>query len=357
MKFRIAPPALFIALGLTLGTASAKDPELLSLTMEHFRDTATVKSDPGGNAATISTEKGFVEHTGLLRTVSNDEFLKAVIDDKTHQKSYAVDVSVSYIGRWRTYETANYQATSGPKSVATVQLGRDVTNCAAGNCVYTEHVAFPVDEELLRQLAAGYVPRKPTVWRYQLIAKQGADYAGGLSNAEIAGFLAKVDEYTGASSTAQPVRMAPPSPAAEPARAAQPAPAAPPVSPAAAGAPPSSPAAPALPAAAGAAAMPAAPANAPGAPNRLDLGVWGMPVAASAKQPARAGILIIGVNADSVADASGIIVGDILYELGGRPLKGLADLQNAIAASTPNSAVTIKLYRGTSAMVVTAKFR
>ena len=62
--------------------------------------------------------------------------------------------------------------------------------------MYTEHIAFPVDEELLRQLATGYAPAKPVIWRFKLLAKSGPEYRGGLSNAEIAGFLAKVDEYT-----------------------------------------------------------------------------------------------------------------------------------------------------------------
>jgi hypothetical protein len=46
---------------------------------------------------------------------------------------------------------------------------------------FDPRIAFPVDEELLRRLAATDVPGKPTIWAFRLIAKTGPDYRGGLS--------------------------------------------------------------------------------------------------------------------------------------------------------------------------------
>jgi len=198
LNFRIAALALLVVFGFTIRTAYAKDPALLSLTMEHFRDTATVKEDPLGGMTTISTENGFVQHQGLMRMVWNDEFLNGVIDKKTGQKSFQVYAWMIYGGRWRFYETADYLGTDGPRSVPATQIGKEMDNCAAGDCTYTERIAFPVDEKLLRQLAAGYGSGKPALWPYKLIAKTGPEYSGGLSSAEIAGFLAKVDEYNNA---------------------------------------------------------------------------------------------------------------------------------------------------------------
>jgi len=299
LKLRIAALAATIVLGSTLGTAYAKDPALLSLTMEHFRDTATVKEDPQGDA-TISTEKGFAEHTGPMRMVWKDEFLSSVIDKKTGQKSFQVDAWIVYSGSWRSYDTASYQTTNGPRSVPATKMGKEAANCAVGDCTYTERIAFTVDEELLRRLAAGYAPGKPALWAYKFIAKTGPDFAGGLSSAEIAGLLAKVDEFTNS--------------------------------------------------------LPAVKASAAGASLKLDLGITGMPVAATADHPNRAGILIIGVVGGSVAQKSGIIIGDILYEFDGHPIKALAELQAAVAACAANSAVAIKLYRGIGSMGVTAQF-
>ena len=165
---------------------------------------------------------------------------------------------------------------------------------------YTERVAFPIDEELLRQLASQNAPGKPTLWRYKLLAKQGPEYPGEISSAEIDGFLARVDDYSHA--------------------------------------------------------LPVVKASAAGASLKLDLGIGGVPVAATADYPNRAGILIIDVNRGSVAQKAGIIVGDIVTEVDGRPIKMLTDLQAAVAARAANSAAAIKLYRGTTPMTVTAQF-
>jgi hypothetical protein len=300
MKNSIAALVPLVVLGFTANSAYARDPALLSLSMEHFRDTATVKDDPVDAITTISTENGYAEHTGPMRMVWNDEYLRSVIDKKTGQKSFRVYAWMIYGGRWRSYETANYQTPTGPKSVPAIQIGRETANCAVGDCLYTERVAFPVDEDLLRQLAAGSVPGKPTIWAYRFIAKTGPDYAGGLSSAEIAGLLAKIDEYTNA--------------------------------------------------------LPVVKANATSASLKRDLGISGMPVAATSDQPNRAGILVFGVNGGSVAQKSGIITGDILYEFDGHPVKSLDELEAAVAACAANSTVAIKLYRGTNGMAVNARF-
>jgi hypothetical protein len=353
MKFPIAPLALGILLVCATNTVRAEEPPLASLTMEHFRDTATVADDPVAGTTTITTEKGFVSRKGVLRSVSSDEFLKGVVNNKTGQKSFQVDTSVSYYGRWRTYATANYQAADGPRSVSTMQLGRDIGTCAVGNCLYTEHVAFTVDEGLLRQLAAGYVPGNPALWHYKLIPKLGTEYSGELSSAEIAGFLAKIDQSTGAApavqagvpspSPALPNATSPPpavKPSVAPPLAASTPPAAGRLAPRGALAP--TPAAGALPGA--------------GASMKPDLGIAGMAVAATTKQPNRSGVLVTGIVGDSVADKAGIIVGDILYEFDGRTVSTLSDLATAIAASPRNSMVAIKVHRGITDTTVTAQF-
>jgi hypothetical protein len=296
----IAAIAALIVCGFSGRAALAKDPALLSLSMEHFRDTATVKNEPSDSLLAISTQNGFVEHSGPLRMVWHDEFLTADIDKKTGQKSFQVHEQISYSGSWRFYGSANYPAAGGTRTATAIHISKEAANCSVGDCLYTEHVAFPVDEELLRQIAAGYMPGKPVIWQYKLTAKSGPAYTGGLSSAEIAGLLAKVDEYSDASTR-----------------------------------------------------LGARPAHAPGG---LDLGIGGLPVAATEDHPARAGILIISVNRGSVAQKAGIIVGDILYEFNGRPITALDGLAAAVAACHADMAVPIKLYRGTESIAMTVQF-
>src|ERR1019366_5614853 len=98
-------------------TAVAKDPPILSLSMEHFRDTATLKDDVLDTTATITTEPGFIEHQGLLRVVTHDTFLRGFIDKTTGETTTQVYEWITYDGAWRFYETANFSTLNGPVSV------------------------------------------------------------------------------------------------------------------------------------------------------------------------------------------------------------------------------------------------
>jgi S1-C subfamily serine protease len=148
-------------------------------------------------------------------------------------------------------------------------------------------------------LAARSAENTPQVWHYTLAAKSRGDYAGVLSAAEIAGFLAKVDEYTGS-------------------------------------------------------APPAVLHRAAGAKPELGIGV--LHVEASERQPARSGELVTAVSRGSAADKAGIIVGDIVHEIDGRLINSAADMQAAIAAAAANADIAIKVYRGTTEMTLHAPF-
>ena len=209
-----------------------------------------------------------------------------------------ITVFVIYSGSFRWYESATFPGQNGPRSVKTTALQKTAEFCATGACTYTERVAFPVEEEVLRQ-AADSATRGPSLWRYELVAKSGPNYSGALSTAEIAGLLARVEESRNR--------------------------------------------------------VPVVKANATATP-QLDLGIEGIPVAATQEQPNRGGILIAGVKSGSIAHKAGIIIGDIVYEFEGRPIATLSDLQSAVAASTANSKIIVRIYRGINTMTLTAQF-
>ena len=314
MQLKSKRAVLAALIVLAASTTGAKDAPLLSLTMEHFRDTATLLGSPTDSAVTISTENGYQEHRGPLRTVWNDAYLEAVIDKKTGRKSYLVYVWITYTGGPRGYGTASFQLPDGPRSVSTTLVVRDKSLCAVGDCTYTDRLTFPVDPDMLRRLAAQYASGTHSVWAFKLTGKSVPIYVGGLSNAEIAGLLARVDSYENDVAVAAAATIT------------------------------------ATPTAATAAA------TATAASLKKDFGVGGIAVAASADQVDRAGVLIVAVNGGSIAQKSGIIVGDIVYEFAGRRIGTPAELQAAAAASAANRAVAIKLYRGTTVMTVSAQF-
>lgn len=274
----------------------AADAPLLSLSMEHFRDTATVTDDPIAGITTVATEKGYVEHHGLLGAVWNDEYLTGTVDRKTSRRSFDVMVEITYRGARRTYGDARFQGANGPIVVPAVLLKTSAVNCPTGECTYTDLVRFSVEEGMLRALAARPAADTPQLWHYTLAAKSRGDYSGALSSAEIAGFLAKFDEYTGSA----------PPPLRHPAAA------------------------------------------------KPELGIGVLHVEASEQLPARSGVLVTAVSRGSAADKAGIIVGDIVHEIDGRLINSAADMQAAVSAAAANAAIAIKVYRGTTEMTLSA---
>jgi hypothetical protein len=287
---------------LSLGTqtAAAKDPPLLSLGMEHFRDTASITEDPATASVAISTQPGFVEHRGPLRTVWSDEYLRGLIDKQGDRKSFEVDAVFTYSGARRSYRSAEYRTAAGLKEAMTTLVNVQTVNCVV-ECMYTEHLVFPIEEQALRAIASSYAPGKPDLWTFKLIAKGGPGYQGEISTAEIAGLLAKVDGYTRAPPVVATVAPAP-------------------------------------------------------APRPLDFGISGIAVAASPDMPNRAGVLVAGVSPGSVAQKAGIIVGDIIYSLDARPIKTLPDLQAAMTASPATAPAVIKVFRGTDELSLALGF-
>jgi hypothetical protein len=231
-------------------------------------------------------------------------------------------VLIVYGGRFRSYDSAQYAAAAGAQTVQTTAQLRQAENCAVGDCTYTERVAFPVDEDVLRQRVAADAGA-PSLWHFTLLAKYGPVYQGALSSAEIAGLLARVA-----------VLAAPP----EPQALSSPGPLA------------TGPAAPAT------VALQAAPVHAPPAAALHDLGIDGLAVADGGEQPNRAGVLVAAVKSGSVAQTAGVIVGDIIYEFDGHATLNIAALQAAVSAGAASASVPFKLFRGTTRMTMTAHF-
>jgi hypothetical protein len=170
----------------------------LSLSREHFRDTATVKDDYLDTVATITTVNGYKQKRGLFKIVWDDNFLRAHIDKKTGKTTFQLYQVIYYqSSSWRFYHTANFETTAGPQSTPLTLISRDV-DCAGssfGGCTYVEHVAFDVDEDLMRTISQMYSPGQRVGWKFKFIPKSGDDYNEAMLPAEVAGLVAKVDEY------------------------------------------------------------------------------------------------------------------------------------------------------------------
>jgi hypothetical protein len=190
--------ALAVLGGCAASSREAQVQTAVNLSRDHFRLTATTKDDSLDTTATITTINGFMEKRGLLGVVWDDNFLRGFVDKKTGNTTIQLYQIIYYQGSgWNFYQTVNFETPTGPESRPATVIKRDVdcTGSRYSGCTYTEHVAFDVDERLLRTIAQRYQPGAMVGWKFKFSAKSGSDYNDGMLGAEIAGFLDALDSY------------------------------------------------------------------------------------------------------------------------------------------------------------------
>ncbi|MGY2735641.1 hypothetical protein [Sphingomonas sp. UYP23] len=173
---------------------------LLDMTPEQFEAASDLRDDALETVATITTRNGWQQHVGLLGIVNTDAFFRVFIDKQSGAARFQVYHAMHYIARHRdSFETVNYETPTGPATEPLTVILRSRDGCRrVEGCPFDEVVGFDVNEALLRQFAARYVPGQPATWRYRLKAHSGVARDAGFVAAEIAGVLAAVDRYRAA---------------------------------------------------------------------------------------------------------------------------------------------------------------
>lgn len=172
--------------------------ELLAMSPADHAARVTVSDDSMETVAKLHTQESFQEKRGLLGIVWNDVFLRAFVDKTTGRTSYQVYFTFRGVqSSWPRLASANYEGPEGLKSTDLDRLASDV-DCAGSNlyggCTYMEAVAFEVDEDLLRTIADRH-GTGDAVWRIRFKGQSGINIDEGLVPAEVAGLLARVDQY------------------------------------------------------------------------------------------------------------------------------------------------------------------
>ncbi len=174
--------------------------------VDHFKQTIVVNDE--GSVITFSTINGYQKQYGDV--VWDDNFFRGFIDKRTGEKSFQVYNVLYYSssgrGDWRHYQQANYTTPAG-QQIAPAQTLRQIEDCSSlvlyGKCIYSEHIAFNVNEQLLNAIAQHSGGSK---WMYSLVPQRGEYYPDGLFATEAAALLASMSEYpinTGALSTSR----------------------------------------------------------------------------------------------------------------------------------------------------------
>jgi hypothetical protein len=173
---------------------------LIEMTPAQFEAASDLRDDALETVATITTRNGWQQHDGLLGIVNTDAFLRAFIDKKSGATRFQVYHAMHYIARHRdSFITVNFETPTGPTTAPLTVIFRTRDDCRrASGCLFDEVVGFDVDETLVRNLAARYVPGQAVAWHYRLKAHSGVTRDDGFVAAEIAGVLAAVDHYRAA---------------------------------------------------------------------------------------------------------------------------------------------------------------
>lgn len=172
---------------------------LVAMSPEAFRTATTVKDDPLEFHATLSTEKAHREGWKLLSPYGHDNHLRAIVDKRTGATRYEVRQSLRYWGTRRDYHSAHYLTEAGLQKVALSEArhGEDVCPTTENNleCPLSKTMAFGVDEDALRAVAARYQPGARDGLAFRLKDATGHDISSGIVPAEAAGLLQAVDHY------------------------------------------------------------------------------------------------------------------------------------------------------------------
>jgi hypothetical protein len=199
---------IFFTAILVSGCASTREVtkrEVLSLTIQHFKETVIIKQVSSGEVTKFSTLRGYRPEK-YLGIPWMDSFLIGYLNNQSGKRYYQVYQFVSYQGRgWRLYSRVNYETPEGTKSMPLKRYHKELKNCSSSrNCTYEEHVVFDIEEALLRKIAK-LAPEtqgktnangKIAAFLYQLSSREGHKKKYWLLPAEVAGLMEAMDDYT-----------------------------------------------------------------------------------------------------------------------------------------------------------------
>lgn len=167
--------------------------ELIALSPEQIAAKIEVKDDPLDTVIRISSAPVYTHRQGLLKLTNGDKFFRAFIDKKTGEVTYQLYVWVTYGGgEWQNINRVNYETPNGPASVEAHRIDSDVS-CGRYGCSYTEHFAFDLPEDVVREIAKGAEAGVDGQWRFRYYGRTSDAATTSMLKTEAAGFLSVVD--------------------------------------------------------------------------------------------------------------------------------------------------------------------
>ncbi|PZQ57282.1 MAG: hypothetical protein DI570_20090 [Phenylobacterium zucineum] len=185
-----------LAAALAGASAQAKPAPDLATALQRVQ----VADDPLEPAVVITTERVAPSTRGVLSTRYNDNHLRAVVDRRSGEVRYELKQTLQYMGGFRDFQQANYQAPAGVAVAALDRLDSNRVHCEALDTQEAcfEVVSFTVPEGTLREMAANAADG----WQFKFKPRFGAEHRTQMSRTEIQALLQAVETYRGRSAPA-----------------------------------------------------------------------------------------------------------------------------------------------------------
>lgn len=194
----IAVGAMALLLAATPAIAADMPKRLRAMTPQDFSSAVAVSNDPASGQTILSTEPAFVRNPlSPIRHLLSDNHLRAVVDRESGAVRYEVHQSIFYWGQRRTFTAAHIPAANGTRATALSRADHGERFCPNednwGHCALTKKIAFAIDEDELRTIAALYRQGSGNGWAYRVEESGGRHWEDTISPAEAAGLLIAIE--------------------------------------------------------------------------------------------------------------------------------------------------------------------
>lgn len=148
--------------------------------------------DPLEPSIVLSTERVNPARRSLIGLRSSDGHLRAIVDRRNGAVRYELRQTLQYMGNFRDFQQANYQAPDGVATASLKRLEENRAHCDGldPQAACFEVVSFEVPEAQLRGLAAG-----GETWSFKFKPRLGAEHRADMPVSEIQALLSAVDSY------------------------------------------------------------------------------------------------------------------------------------------------------------------
>lgn len=160
---------------------------------QDIADKVKIENDDYDTVIRLSTEPFYVTKSGILKLVSGDKFIRAIVDKKTGDTTFQLYIWSSFTGEWDRFTHLTYKVGDELKTALAKEIDSAVGSCSAYGCVKRVDMVFEIPEADLRIASQNAQANTDRSWPFKLFTRKSGDAMNGMMETEIAGLLLAVD--------------------------------------------------------------------------------------------------------------------------------------------------------------------